>query len=193
MHPWCRCHINPIVNDWDKWLDDYEKRHGGTVKPPITKNSNRLTDDEKYAINQYISSFAYTINEKLRRNIPLTSEEENIRINLDSALAKMPSYEGNLTRSLLFSNDEAVTEFLRTYKVGSIIEYSEFISATYGSIYNPNGQVQIYILNSKNGKDISLFNPQESEVLYPRNSRFLVIDIIKISQDNYEIYLKEAT
>lgn len=105
----------------------------------------------------------------------------------------MPSYEGDLTRSLLFSNDETVTEFLSTYKVGSIIEYSEFISATYGSIYNPNGQVQIYILNSKNGKDISLFNPQESEVLYPRNSRFLVIDIIKISQDNYEIYLKEAT
>lgn len=27
MHPWCRCHFNPIVDDWDKWLDDYEKRH----------------------------------------------------------------------------------------------------------------------------------------------------------------------
>lgn len=30
MHPWCRCHINPIVDDWDKWLDDYEKRHGNS-------------------------------------------------------------------------------------------------------------------------------------------------------------------
>lgn len=28
MHPWCRCHFNPVVDDWDKWLDDYEKRHG---------------------------------------------------------------------------------------------------------------------------------------------------------------------
>ena len=27
MHPWCRCHFNPVVDDWDKWLDDYEKRH----------------------------------------------------------------------------------------------------------------------------------------------------------------------
>lgn len=193
MHPWCRCHFNPVVDDWDKWLDDYEKRHGGTVKPPITKNSNRLTDDEKYAINQYISSFAYIINEKLRRNIPLTLEEENIRINLDSALSKMPSYEGDLARSLIFTGDDAANEFFRKYKVGSIIEYSEFISTTYGSVYNPNGQVQIYILNSKTGKDISSFNPQECEVLYQRNSRFLVIDIIKISQDNYEIYLKEAT
>ena len=192
MHPWCRCHINPIVDDWDKWIDDYEKRHGGTVKPPIAKNIYRLTDDEKYAINQYISSFAYTINEKLRRNIPLTSEEENIRINLDSALAKMPLYEGNLTRSLLFSNDETVTEFLRTYKVGSIIEYSEFISATYGSIYNPNGQVQIYILNSQNGKDISSFNPQETEVLYQRNSRFQVVTVEKQSGKFY-ITLEELS
>lgn len=28
MHPWCRCHHNPVVDDWDKWIDDYEKRHG---------------------------------------------------------------------------------------------------------------------------------------------------------------------
>lgn len=28
MHPWCRCHHNPVVDDWDKWIDDYEKQHG---------------------------------------------------------------------------------------------------------------------------------------------------------------------
>lgn len=27
MHPWCRCHFNPAVDDWDEWLDDYEQRH----------------------------------------------------------------------------------------------------------------------------------------------------------------------
>lgn len=36
MHPWCRCHFNPVVDDWDKWLDDYEKRHGSA--------GNRLQD-----------------------------------------------------------------------------------------------------------------------------------------------------
>lgn len=36
MHPWCRCHFNPVVDDWDKWLDDYEQRHGNT--------GNRLQD-----------------------------------------------------------------------------------------------------------------------------------------------------
>ena len=36
MHPWCRCHFNPVEDDWDKWLDDYEKRHGSA--------GNRLQD-----------------------------------------------------------------------------------------------------------------------------------------------------
>lgn len=36
MHPWCRCHFNPVVDDWDKWLDDYERRHGNA--------GNRLQD-----------------------------------------------------------------------------------------------------------------------------------------------------
>lgn len=55
MHPWCRCHINPIVDDWDKWIDDYEKRHGNsgvrlqdifkddTIK--ITKISQQVLDN----------------------------------------------------------------------------------------------------------------------------------------------------
>lgn len=190
MHPWCRCHFNPVVDDWDKWIDDYEKRHGGTVKPPITKNSNRLTDDEKYAINQYISSFAYIINEKLRRNIPLTLEEENIRINLDSALSKMPSYEGDLTRSLYFANDRDAKKYISTIKQDEIITAREYLSTTYGNVYNSNGQIQIYILNSKSGKDISRYNPDENEVLYQRNSMFKVITTGQI-KDKFYIVLEE--
>lgn len=192
MHPWCRCHFNPVVDDWDKWLDYYEKRHGVSTKPPIINGNSKLTDNEKYALNQYISSAAYTLNEKLRQNLPLTTEEEKIRINLDSALARMPSYEGDLTRSLLFNSDEELSGFLNIHTIGSIVEYREFISATYGKIYNTSGQIQMYIVGSKNGKNISAFNPQESEVLYQRNSRFLVLDIIKVSKDNYEIYIKEV-
>ena len=28
LHPWCRCTFTIEVDDWDKWMDDYEKRHG---------------------------------------------------------------------------------------------------------------------------------------------------------------------
>ena len=29
FHSWCRCTFEIVVDDWDKWLDDYEKKHGG--------------------------------------------------------------------------------------------------------------------------------------------------------------------
>ncbi len=28
LHPWCRCNYEIVVDDWDEWLDNYEKRHG---------------------------------------------------------------------------------------------------------------------------------------------------------------------
>lgn len=27
LHPWCRCTFTIEVDDWDAWIDDYEKRH----------------------------------------------------------------------------------------------------------------------------------------------------------------------
>ena len=28
LHPWCRCTFTIEVADWDKWMEDYERRHG---------------------------------------------------------------------------------------------------------------------------------------------------------------------
>lgn len=28
MHPWCHCTATPHISDRDKWMEDYEKRHG---------------------------------------------------------------------------------------------------------------------------------------------------------------------
>lgn len=32
IHPWCRCTWEIVVGDWDKWIDDYVKKHGGDKK-----------------------------------------------------------------------------------------------------------------------------------------------------------------
>lgn len=29
IHPWCRCSWEIVVDDWDKWIDDYTAKHGG--------------------------------------------------------------------------------------------------------------------------------------------------------------------
>lgn len=43
MHPWCRCHFNPVVDDWDKWLDDYEKRHSANGEKILNNIYDRDT------------------------------------------------------------------------------------------------------------------------------------------------------
>lgn len=94
-------------------------------------------------------------------------------------MRKIPHYKGDLSRSLQFLYQEDVENFVKQYSVGNTVTYSEFLSTTFGSTYNPDGQVQIYIAKSKLGCDISKYNDEEKEVLYARNSRFKVIEYEK--------------
>jgi len=43
FHPWCRCSFEIVVDDWDKWMDDYVKRH----KTGGKKILNNLSDNDK--------------------------------------------------------------------------------------------------------------------------------------------------
>ena len=147
-----------------------------------------MTDDEEYAINQYISSTAYPLNEKLRKNLSLTEDEENIKINLDKALDKMQNYKGNLTRSVSFLDETQMDEFLKKFEVGKEIQFDEYISTTFGKLYNAEAQVQICIKNAEKGKDI---NSDEKEVLYKRKSKFVTYKKEKRNGITY-IYLKEV-
>ena len=42
LHPWCRCTFTIEVDDWDKWMDDYERRHGNGQ---ARKVANRIDSD----------------------------------------------------------------------------------------------------------------------------------------------------
>ena len=44
LHPWCRCTFTIEVDDWDAWMEDYEKRHGNGESQKVV---NRLKGDEK--------------------------------------------------------------------------------------------------------------------------------------------------
>lgn len=139
-----------------------------------------MTEAEQKAILDYMSAKAYNLNEKLRNGSALDDEEQKFADALDAALKKAPKHSGDLTRSLFFDSPEEVLEFVKSYAVGSSITYKEFLSTTKSqSLYNPEGQVQIYIRDSKNGRDISLLNTREEEVLYERGSSFIVEDIFE--------------
>lgn len=175
---------------------EWRRKETGILRNPVEKHKDsdiiKLSDDEKYAINYYMSSGAYTINEQIRNNVDLTVDEKKLRDNLDCALTKIPRHHGDLSRSLYFGDSEKAAEFALSFSVGETYISNEYISTTCSSeLYNPEGEIQIFIRNAKKGRAIYIFNDAESEVLYERGSVFRVINIRKIA-GKYHIFLEEV-
>ena len=63
---------------------------------------------------------------------------------------------------------------ITAHKVGNAVSYKAYTSTTKADSYNDMANVRIYINNSKTGKDISSIGLDEEEVLYKRNSEFVV-------------------
>lgn len=157
----------------------------------VTKNVKDdiiLTDKEQYAINKYISSDFYKINEKLRNGMKLNNEEINLVNDLDKTLNKMPVYNGLVSRSLQLDKEQ-LEQFLKSCKIGEKLKYKAYTSTTIGDRYNDLSTVELYI-NSKNGKDIRRYNEEEQEILFERDSLFKVKQIEKI-KDTYHILLED--
>ncbi len=202
MHPFCRSITVPVVSDrpGTRWARDPVTGKSMIVPADMTysqwyekyveKRDTGLTEEEEYAINRWVSSDFYAINEKLRRGIGLTNEEKKAITNLDQALVKFPKYNGPLKRSLAISDPEDVRKFVEAHAVGNTVTYNEYIAATCGEVYNPDGRVQIYIPYSKNGRDIRSVNSGEQEVLYERNSSFEVFNVVQKEQ-MVKIFLRE--
>lgn len=147
-----------------------------------------LSEEEQYAINQYIGSESYRINEVLRNDLELTKQQQIMINNLDKALEKMPNYEGNVTRSIMLDGENLI-EFLENHKVNKNIKYKQYISTTIGTRYNNLSNIELHI-KSINGKDIRKYNKEEQEVLFKRNTIFRIIKKEKINKV-YHIYMEE--
>lgn len=168
--------------DYDRKASEWEKR----------QSMNALTVDQEGAIIRYVSPDAYVFNDKLRRNAisELTNTEKKWMENLDSALRNLPTYEGNLNRSVTFLFEEDAQKYFDSFIEGAEYVPRQYLSTTKNGVYNDDAQVQIYIQNAKNGRDLGKLNDMESEVLYPFMSRFRVLN--KVKQDGkFYILLEE--
>ena len=133
-----------------------------------------LTDEEEAAIIRYTGSKSYLLNEALRNGEKLSPEYKKWAKNLNSAIKKLPKYRGTVTRSVWQPSEESLKEFLKIHEVGSKVKYKSFISTTHGDVCNAEANVQMTILNSRKGADISEYYDGESEVLYGTDSEFYV-------------------
>ena len=171
LHEWAMGGDNPAL---DKWL--YPERENGMIN---------LTDQEQYALNAYISSTSYTINAALRNQTPLTPDQIEIIRGLDSALDRMPVYKGTVYRSLDTTEIDDVGAFLDNLLAQEIVTSHAYMS-TGTEVYDPSFPIQ-YVIQSKTGRDIRGYNPEEHEILFKRDTVFKVLKI----EDN-TIYLEEV-
>ena len=90
--------------------------------------SGTLTLKEEGALKKYLSFDSYLINDVLRTQgyDSLSDVQKEIVDNLDAALKKMPTYEGDLSRSLEFADEDSLVEFIAKLEVGQDIEFGEF-------------------------------------------------------------------
>ena len=195
-------YMNQRINYIEKNIKKYDRLAKGSIAPldiqMFAAKKKQWQDelvnlpnyDEIYALNTYIGSDSYRINEALRGNLTLDDRLTKVVNDLEKALNKMPNYEGIVTRSVWINNED-IDHFLKDYPVGEKIRHKSFLSTTAGDIYNPEARVQM-IIKSKTGKDIRKYNKEEQEILFNRNIDFLV-EKIDVSDEYYvKIYLKEV-
>ncbi len=168
-------------------ISNYQNK-ANELKNQIESSKIELSNEEQYAINQYISSESYVLNEALRDGLKLTEQQETMKYNLDNALSKFPKYEGNVTRSLILKKEDK-KNFLQNHKVENKITYKAYTSTTVGNRYNELSNIELHI-KSKNGRDIRRFNKEEQEILFERDSEFQVIKTEKVN-NIYHIFMEE--
>ena len=180
---------NALLNDFVEQTNskkDYTRLYVGKNKNKLS-NAKEINDNEKYALNSYISSESYKINEALRNNRELAEEQKQIINNLDNALNKCEKYKGNIVRVLDIRDKEALNKFIQQNREGQEIIFKEYLSFSDKNNYNEDANIIIYT-TSKNGRDIRKYNPEESQILYFRNSKFLVENVIKKDNKYYILW-----
>ena len=158
------------------WKQSVVEGDSGNLQPH--KENQLLSFEEESALMNYISSDSYKINDLLRKKLELPEQYENMKNNLDNALNKMNNYEGTAYRVLDIYDKDLLDAFIKRNEVGKPITFSEYLSFSSEKGYNDDGNVFIFT-NSNKAKDVRQYNPDEHEVLYQRNSTFIVKRVVE--------------
>lgn len=178
----------PADMNYQEWKETFVD--GGDKSGLQETLSKGLNENEKGAVMKYVSPDSIVLNDKLRRDETLTTEEKMWIKNLNSALDKLPCYKGNLNRSITFKFEEDAKIYFDSFVVGGEFIPKQFLSTTKSGTYNEEGQIQIYIKGAKKGRDLGNL-AIENEVLYSNASRFIILNKI-MKEGKYWILLEEV-
>lgn len=181
----------------NKVLDVVDKYFKKPVVNAQSYGIMKLSDEELGAITRYKSFDSYIINDALRNTDDITklsSEQQKVISLLDKALSKTPTYSGDLVRTVNFSDwpdaEEKTKKFIEGFTKGNKIRIPQYWSTSSKAGYDDTAEIQIFIENAEKGRDIKAVGLDESEVLYERNSEFIVLEKMFVD-GKWNILLKE--
>ena len=170
-HPNCRCRRIPVDED--------------------AKQQQDLSEKDIALLRKYTGSYAYKINDNLRRGT-LSDEDEDFIHSFDSVLNKMPKYKSTkpLNRDYFFSKESLIGFANKINQSDDFIDNAYF-STSKGDYGKGEQQLRFIIKKHYNGVDISRYGKDgEEEVLFPRNTAFHIVG--KTIKDGLPIvYLEE--
>lgn len=137
-----------------------------------TAKSAILDEKDVYAINQYKSAKSYQINAALRGEIPMTDELRTAIDGIDRAIEKLPVYKGEVRRSITDFGIEDIEAFWSQHTPGAHVSFPAYTSSG-TEVYDESFPIQ-YVIQSKTGRDMREYNPNEFEVLFKRGTEFVI-------------------
>lgn len=183
--------------EWEKaFVDGNVSETRSVVNVPI-HDIMKLPDEEWGAIMRYKSFDSYVINDALRNMDDITKfsseQQKNIEL-IDKALSKIPTYNGDLVRTVNFSDwsdaEEKIKKFIEGFTKGSKIRIPQYWSTSSKDRYDDTAEIQIFIENAEKGRDMRTVGLDENEVLYERDSEFIVLEKVFVD-GKWNILLKE--
>lgn len=181
---------NYIYSDikYKEWYNKYIVEKPVNIQLFGEKNID-LTREEEKALYDYKTAKIHTLNYKLRNGIELDLEEKEWVKNIDSALEKMPFYEGEVTRCIQLEGKELET-FLWGHIPNEEITYYAYTATSTGELFDENHNIICSIYSTK-ARDISWLGLPEYEAVYERNCKFKVLDVY-FEKEKYYLKLEEV-
>jgi hypothetical protein len=147
---------------------------GGSVPTGLSKKP-KLTSTDRAAIQDYTAHHFKEINDYLRNDGSGNATTDRRIKQLDQALDKLPDHAGATHRTMDFDSKEESEKFASQFIVGGESTDKSYQSSS-GRPSLIAGSVNISV-EGGGGKDISSIsaNPNEKEVIYPRNTKYKVV------------------
>ncbi len=113
LHPWCRCTFTIEVEDWDKWIEDYENRHGNGQAEKVAERLNgggknailgETNDKEKvdvHIVGKFDKNIYKCITEDIVTDEVIITDNqiEHIKIRHPNDFERFSSYFGEIVKN----------------------------------------------------------------------------------------------